>query len=628
MGMHRANPTHVELLATTPEVCEIFETNDLPYHMPFSVNDIPSLNDMMVDNIARVNQWSAWIERQIEECMPEASHLAFNPVRCCVTSALSFFTAYSSRVYALGRLIATLRPNKFLYFRPIPLNLTPLVFQPGESAWAEIAYAIQQNVCRPSWSSSITWESFPSLATRHSVKKRISKNYSLSLRIRRWLGDKKVKTLSFLGQFRQHAAFQASADPKIVILDGGGVELLWLLREAKSRPHLQSIYWPTDRCLKRGTGVPIDPAALAEIQTRCLKDPMVTPICAWDSVDWRPAMSGKLMAFFRKEWGRLWNAFQDANETMKDREGVSVIHGEVGHQNIVRTWLESATSLKIPTYFYQWGGGYGYYIQTYIELNELRSNYALTYTQTIANVFDQQVRTSSYGARVQSFPIGSPYFAHLRTQAGSAHSSATPTHIFYVPTTFSGMYWYGPNSNLEDTLLFQLQKIIIAGLLSWGRLPVVLKLHPTRVHASDSLQGWIKRKRLSIEICSTLLEKQLKPQYMWTIDYPSTILQQILVAGGRTIYVTTGNLNLYAEAQEAVKKSCIVIDGWAADFNKKLAAGLDRMMAGWQPDAPYFLRRYVNSEPPEAPETIARRALDTILGTMHCQPNFSVGDAS
>lgn len=619
----RADPEQVRLIALTPEAAELLEAQAQPYAVPFEPDDIPVLNKLAMENLSRTLALSEWVSARLSALKPELNAIGFEPVRCHFHEVFTLFNAYAIRIYALRQLLGRFAAEQVIFFRTGSPSPAPIVFQAGESVWSEIGDALQQGFCMPNWAKKIRWEGWPSCCSVASVRKRNLAKLTLKQRAINWVLQKKsfrtgmdwLRILRALAQRSNLKTVRSQSDARRLLVIGSGTDIRWVVEEARAAA-FRLTEWPNESVALRPSVV-LTPewAKCLSIDYQTNSDEGLNRIFQWDQVDWRPAMRAKWNGFFLAEAAKAMTVFQMLRDNLKTDRPTLVLHGEVGHQSWLRTRLEAARSLKVPTAFYQWGGGYGYYVQPFLETNELQSDLALVYTPHIAEVFTRQVANSHLGAHAKSLSVGSPYFAHLRERTVRvSEPPLLPKKIFFLPENLGGAYWYGPNWGLEDNLRSLLHKTILRGLVAWGRLPVVLKLHPsTGSLAAESTTAWLEREHLPVEVKRAPLSTLLRQENLWVIEHPSTVFQEILVAGGRVVYVNTRCVELYPEAEEAVRAAALVIDGWASDFSQQLSSALDSILAGWMPNPVPFLTCYVHSGEHRTARRVAHSALETIL---------------
>jgi hypothetical protein len=618
----RVDPDQIQLVALTPEAADCLDAQGQPYLLPYHPEDIPHLRAWTTDNLRRTEQLSKWLAQRLADRVPQMSRTSFNPLRCHFLEAFTLLNAYTICTYALRHLCRRTQATRILFFRPHEPAASPLVFQPGESVWGEVAHALQHRTCRPAWAEGISWSAFASRATRASVQRRVRANFPWERRLRNWACRQKRRVRAWSQPWRGSLPLRTepNAPRSLVLAVGSGPDLTWIFEEISRRPTCQLLHWAMPDEEPKPAPIFVPPE-LWTLMTEFFSDEAVGVACTWEGADWRPAMRVKWEGFFRVVIPSAWAHFLSVRNVLAARRPAVVLHGELGHGSWERTCLEAARSFDVPTAFHQWGGGYGYYQQAYLQANELQSDVALVYTPTIAEVFDRQVADSRFGARARSLAVGSCAFVdfHERVSAAGVRRGSS-RYVVYLPTCLKGAYWYGQNGDLEDTLAFALQKAILNALVAWGRLPVVLKLHPNPAHAPEPTRAWLRRQRLPITVNRRPLAELLHAEYLWVVDAPSTVFQEILVAGGQAIVVNSGSLEFHPGAEAAMREGARVVDGWSADFDRHLRDALEALFDGWRPNPEPFLSRYVGSTTSLTAQATASRALERLLNALQSAP--------
>ncbi len=598
-----------KLVALTPDAAEAIEALGEEYLCPFISSEIETYSTLIDDSLERVRGLTDWFEKLLVKTAPEVSAVSFSPLRFCFLSMLSLFVQFRLEVHALRRLFSERRPEKIFYFKPSCSSRFPLTYQMGESSWAAILEYLKESVVRSDWAQGVSLQEVEtSRATGDFLVKRTGFAWAWKGRARDWAVRQREKWRLFNPFSRWCTKFSAGEkNPIDLAFLNSGYELNWLRRVAAKR-HDVRIRNLTEGKRREKGHPPFEPW-MEGLEETFFSDSMAGSLCSWEQIDWRAAMSEKWRGFFHLFLPKAWDDFCRWRKTLAASPPAMVFHEEIGHGTFARTVVDAAMSLGIPTGFYQWGGGWGYYKHLHVKENELRSDIAFSYTSTVSTEFlndKKKVLSNS-----EDFSIGSPYFAALKEKTAGG-SSRPIDRITYLPTIIKGGYYYG--LDLEDNLYFVLMKKILSSLDRWGKRPITLKLPPaSNFQMLSPIKDWIRRTHLDVTISHVSLRRLFPTSNLWVIDYPSTVLQEILTAKECAIYVNTRACPLRPEAEEAVSRATLMVDGWAEGFDGKFYQQLDRALNGWRPDSRLFLNKYVNMEETGSAKQVAEKGLEKII---------------
>ncbi|MGE0445118.1 MAG: hypothetical protein AB7P99_07800, partial [Vicinamibacterales bacterium] len=324
---------------------------------------------------------------------------------------------------------------------------------------------------------------------------------------------------------------------------------------------------------------------------------LASPLLTWSGVSGHAVMKPKWQALLDRLPATV-RRFAHARALVDSLAPQAVVHGEIGLSHQMRTVIEAARSLGIPTVFQQWGGNYGYIRQPYLAGAELRSSGVIAYTSPVAEC----LRQNGTGGRLDVRIAASPYFATLRSRLGRSASSPAGRPCIYVPSPLVGPLRYGPSLMLDDSLQHRVQRRVVASLAPLAACPFVLKVAPRRVSAVDPLDEWLRRTSPAATIDHRPLDQLLDEPAVWVTDGPATTLQQVTLSGEPVIFVDTRGATWYPDARRCLERTVTVVDAWSPDFEARLrsavVAALDTPRAAFIDDDSFANRYAVPDMPP------------------------------